>query len=230
MEKAIAHPTDSRLLERCREHLVKAAVRHGLKLRQNYNREAPRLALQFDRYAHATQSKRMRKACARCAPGLVASCVTCNEGPARWAKAVMRRCWSWLLARSASCRKSRKTKKALCVARTGSLVSGRGKGTHSLRVRRESVDDNDTQGRARGWYALDAGQSAARVKQVVASLMQREAGAPLSPYSTGLASRAAMPSASAVRRTRYAACSAASLSCTSQPTILRLYRSRIRYR
>jgi IS5 family transposase len=24
MEKAIAHPTDSRLLERCREHLVKA--------------------------------------------------------------------------------------------------------------------------------------------------------------------------------------------------------------
>jgi len=41
MPKAIAHPTDSRLLERCREHLVKAAARHGLKLRQNYNREAP---------------------------------------------------------------------------------------------------------------------------------------------------------------------------------------------
>jgi transposase, IS5 family len=27
MQKAIAHPTDSRLLERCREHLVKAAAR-----------------------------------------------------------------------------------------------------------------------------------------------------------------------------------------------------------
>lgn len=39
--KAIAHPTDSRLLERCREHLVKAAAEQGLKLRQNYNREAP---------------------------------------------------------------------------------------------------------------------------------------------------------------------------------------------
>ena len=62
MEKAIAHPTDSRLLERCREHLVKAAARHGLKLRQNYNREAPRLALQIGRYAHAKQYKRMRKA------------------------------------------------------------------------------------------------------------------------------------------------------------------------
>ena len=62
MPKAIAHPTDSRLLERCREHLVKAAARHGLKLRQNYNREAPRLALQIGRYAHAKQYKRMRHA------------------------------------------------------------------------------------------------------------------------------------------------------------------------
>jgi IS5 family transposase len=62
MPKAIAHPTDSRLLERCREHLVKAAARNGLKLRQNYNREAPRLGLQIGRYAHAKQYKRMRKA------------------------------------------------------------------------------------------------------------------------------------------------------------------------
>ncbi|MGF6995067.1 IS5 family transposase [Paraburkholderia sp. GAS32] len=62
MEKAIAHPTDSRLLERCREHRVKAAARHGLKQRQNYNREAPRLGLQIGSYAHAKQFKRMRKA------------------------------------------------------------------------------------------------------------------------------------------------------------------------
>jgi len=62
MEKAIAHPTDSRLLERCREHLVKAVARHGLKLRQNYNREAPRLASQIGRYAHAKQYRRMKKA------------------------------------------------------------------------------------------------------------------------------------------------------------------------
>jgi IS5 family transposase len=39
MEKALTYPTDSRLLERCREHLVKAAARHGLKLRQNYKRK-----------------------------------------------------------------------------------------------------------------------------------------------------------------------------------------------
>lgn len=62
MEKAVAHPTDSRLLERCREHLVKAAARHGLTLRHNYNHEAPRLASQISRYVHAKQYKRMRKA------------------------------------------------------------------------------------------------------------------------------------------------------------------------
>lgn len=62
MPKAIAHPTDSRLLERSRQHLVKAAQAHGIKLRQNYNRVAPRLAVQVGRYAHAKQFKRMRHA------------------------------------------------------------------------------------------------------------------------------------------------------------------------
>ena len=62
MPKAIAHPTDSRLLERRRQHLVKVAEGNGLKLRQNYNRIAPRLAAQIGRYAHAKQFKRMNKA------------------------------------------------------------------------------------------------------------------------------------------------------------------------
>lgn len=61
MPKAIAHPTDSRLLERAREHMVKLADAGGITLRQNYNREAPRLAIQVGRYAHAKQYKRMRK-------------------------------------------------------------------------------------------------------------------------------------------------------------------------
>ncbi|WP_031407147.1 IS5 family transposase [Thiomonas sp. FB-Cd] len=62
MPKAIAHPTDSRLLERSRQHLVKLADAGGIELRQNYNREAPRLAAQIGRYAHAKQFKRMKKA------------------------------------------------------------------------------------------------------------------------------------------------------------------------
>ena len=56
MPKAIAHPTDSNLLETSREHLVKLAQEHGMTLRQNYNREAPRLAAQIGRYAHAEYS------------------------------------------------------------------------------------------------------------------------------------------------------------------------------
>lgn len=62
MPKAIAHPTDSRLLEKSRQHLVKVAEQHGMALRQNYNRTAPRLAAQIGRSAHAKQFKRMRKA------------------------------------------------------------------------------------------------------------------------------------------------------------------------
>jgi transposase, IS5 family len=60
MSKAIAHPTDSALLEKCRCLLVSAARRYGLALRQNYNRQAPRLVRQIAHYAHARQFKRMR--------------------------------------------------------------------------------------------------------------------------------------------------------------------------
>ncbi|MEO9101768.1 MAG: IS5 family transposase, partial [Burkholderiaceae bacterium] len=42
--------------------LVKAAEQHGIALRQNYNRVAPRLAAQIGRYAHAKQFKRMKQA------------------------------------------------------------------------------------------------------------------------------------------------------------------------
>ncbi len=61
MEKAIAHPTDSRLYERARRSLVTLAHKAGITLRQNYNRKAPRLAAQAGRHAHARQFRRMRK-------------------------------------------------------------------------------------------------------------------------------------------------------------------------
>ena len=62
MEKNIAHPTDARLYEKARRQLVALADDAGVTLRQNYNRLAPRLAMQAGRYAHARQFKRMRKA------------------------------------------------------------------------------------------------------------------------------------------------------------------------
>jgi transposase, IS5 family len=62
MEKNIAHPTDSWLLERARAQLVDLAREAGIALRQSYARLAPRLAAQVGRYAHAKQFRRMRKA------------------------------------------------------------------------------------------------------------------------------------------------------------------------
>jgi IS5 family transposase len=62
MEKAIAHPTDSRLYETARRCLVALAGKAGIRLRQNYNRQAPRLAARAGRLAHARQFRRMRKA------------------------------------------------------------------------------------------------------------------------------------------------------------------------
>lgn len=62
MEKAIAHPTDTKLYERARRKLTALAREGGLNLRQSYARKSPRLAQQVGRYAHARQFKRMRKA------------------------------------------------------------------------------------------------------------------------------------------------------------------------
>jgi len=61
-EKAITYPTDGKLYERCRQHLVRLADQHDLKLRQNYNRKAPCLLMMANRYSHARQMKRQRKA------------------------------------------------------------------------------------------------------------------------------------------------------------------------
>ncbi|PPU71944.1 IS5/IS1182 family transposase [Xanthomonas cucurbitae] len=60
-EKAIAHPTDSRLLEVARKKLVLLAKRHGIALQQTYARQGPALSRKAGRYAHARQFKRMRK-------------------------------------------------------------------------------------------------------------------------------------------------------------------------
>lgn len=60
-EKAVAHPTDSRLLEICRQKLVEAADQHGIHLRQSYARKGPEYARRAGRYAHARQFKRMRR-------------------------------------------------------------------------------------------------------------------------------------------------------------------------
>ncbi len=59
--KAIAHPTDSRLLNRAREQLVAAAQKTGLALRQSYAWVGKAAEAKAGRYAHAKQYRRMRR-------------------------------------------------------------------------------------------------------------------------------------------------------------------------
>jgi IS5 family transposase len=59
--KAIAHPTDSRLYLKAIQALVRQAKRHGVTLRQAHTRLAKRAAALVARYAHARQTRRMRR-------------------------------------------------------------------------------------------------------------------------------------------------------------------------
>ena len=59
--KAIAHPTDSRLLNKAREQLVDAAQEAGFTLRQSYARVGKAAEHQAGRYAHAKQYRRMQR-------------------------------------------------------------------------------------------------------------------------------------------------------------------------
>lgn len=60
-EKAVAHPTDSKLLETARAKLVQAAQGAGIELKQTFAKEGRLLRFKAGRYAHARQFKRMRR-------------------------------------------------------------------------------------------------------------------------------------------------------------------------
>lgn len=63
--KAIAHPTDSKLLETARQKLVAAAKDVCVDLKQTFAKEGRLLRFKADRYAHAKQFKRMGRAIKR---------------------------------------------------------------------------------------------------------------------------------------------------------------------
>ena len=60
-EKAIAHPTDSRLLEIARHKVASAAKRCGITLKQTFAKEGKELRRKAGGYAHAKQFKRLRR-------------------------------------------------------------------------------------------------------------------------------------------------------------------------
>lgn len=60
--KAVAFPTDAKLMHRARERLVRLAKSHGVVLRQSYERVGKSTLIAHQRYAHAKQFKRANKA------------------------------------------------------------------------------------------------------------------------------------------------------------------------
>ena len=61
MEKNSTFPTDVKLYDTARKHLVKLAKLWGIKLRQNYNFVSKRHLRKVGQYGHARQYKRMKK-------------------------------------------------------------------------------------------------------------------------------------------------------------------------
>ncbi len=59
-EKAVSFPTDSKLLNRSRQWLVKLCHQHGVVLRQSYARKGPQALFKANRYGYARQMRRMR--------------------------------------------------------------------------------------------------------------------------------------------------------------------------
>ncbi len=60
-EKALAYPTDSRVLEVARARLVQLPQRAGLTLKQTYEPEGKSLRSRAVGYPHAKQFKRLRQ-------------------------------------------------------------------------------------------------------------------------------------------------------------------------
>jgi transposase, IS5 family len=60
--KAVAFPTDAKLMHRAREFLARLAKKHGVRLRQSYARVGKRALMAYQRYTHAKQFKRAGRA------------------------------------------------------------------------------------------------------------------------------------------------------------------------
>jgi IS5 family transposase len=60
--KAVAFPTDAKLMHRARERLVRLAKKHGVGLRQSYGRVGKHALIAHQRYAHAKQFRRANRA------------------------------------------------------------------------------------------------------------------------------------------------------------------------
>ncbi|MBK7260955.1 MAG: transposase [Rubrivivax sp.] len=153
--KAIAHPTDSRLLNRAREQLVDAAQDAGITLRQSYARVGKVAEHQAGRYAHAKQYRRMQREIRKLRTWLG----RVIRDVQRAGRRDHRRAEDQDRHRATPVRATpRLQEQAVRVARAGGGVHCQGQGQGALRVRREDLGGSDGQGGPGGGHALDAGQ------------------------------------------------------------------------
>jgi transposase, IS5 family len=59
--KAVSFPTDAKLMHKARERLVRLAKKHGIRLRQSYERVGRLALMKQSRYAHAKQHNRAKR-------------------------------------------------------------------------------------------------------------------------------------------------------------------------
>ncbi len=137
-KKAIAHPTDSRLLEVARKKLVLLAKRHGIVLRQTYVRQGPGLSRKAGRHAHARQFKRMRKVLRRQRTILGRVSRDLQRKLAQREPSVRERIGVWLArAHRLLTQRPKDKQKTLRLARAGSGMHEQGQGTQPLRMWRQ---------------------------------------------------------------------------------------------
>ncbi|MFC0269832.1 transposase, partial [Kushneria aurantia] len=75
MPKAIAYPTDARLVSRCHYKIVTLAKQEGVKFKRTFCRSLETMARKVGRYAHARQFKRMHRVLRKMHHNLINVCI-----------------------------------------------------------------------------------------------------------------------------------------------------------
>jgi IS5 family transposase len=131
-EKAVAFPTDAKLIHRARERLVRLSREHGVPLRQSYARVGKRALIMQGRYRHAKQHKRANRAMRKLKTYLGRTLRDIRRPPPLVAGRA-----------GADPEAPRSLPQGLFTARPGGRVHRKGQGTQALRIRLQSQRRDD---------------------------------------------------------------------------------------
>jgi IS5 family transposase len=142
--KNVMFPTDAKLLNRARERLVSLARKTGLDLRQSYARVGKFALIRHQRYAHAKQFKRARKALCTLKTylGRTIRDIARQIVGEHDLQDIFRRPLH-LASRVLDQRQNQRGRKSLQPARPRGRVHRQGQGACALRVRCQGLDRHD---------------------------------------------------------------------------------------